>query len=365
MAVTSARVRLPTPAQFLSCRSSLVHQISFFPAEPTPDLQSSLAFTCFVCQLLRLHSFSSLRSCLGFGGNQRGALHGIKTGLAWPSGLNLPQHRRTTLRLLRLPPLASPLRAKAASRLCPRHGPTESSGSTFRGIHWASLPAHYRTWPPPRNQPWSSHQIHQRILLRSHHLCIHPRPRLLWKTPPSTWENHRANHTPARTAPHAQNFKMVWRFCKIWCSRFARMWTTYVSVWNFWTREGSKFFKCFPLCKALDTLQTRPPMHQRPQRWSWLRFSRCQQRTTQRRSWLRLSRRQQRTTWQATDRLHERRHLHRCQTAWLFLCFVHASTSVLLDISLFSCHKSVLVVLEGQTDLNESVSPRGDYVPVV
>jgi hypothetical protein len=52
-----------------------------------------------------------------------------------------------------------------------------------------------------------------------------------------------------------------------------------------------------------------------------------------------------------------------CETAWHVFCFVYASRSVILDISFFSCHKSVLVVIEGETYMNKLVSPWGDYVP--
>jgi hypothetical protein len=133
MMVTYACVHLPFPALFLSCRSSAG------PSICSPSSQQSYhsiyILPWFSPVLLAsssgLHTFYSLRSCHGFGGNPSGARLGIKTCLTWPSSLSLPQHHRTALCLLRLPPLANPLRAKAASHLCPRHGPAELSGSTF------------------------------------------------------------------------------------------------------------------------------------------------------------------------------------------------------------------------------------------
>jgi hypothetical protein len=49
-----------------------------------------------------------------------------------------------------------------------------------------------------------------------------------------------------------------------------------------------------------------------------------------------------------------------CMDFFMFcLCFYNCN----FEEFFFSCHKSVLVFLEGRTDMNESVSPRGNSVP--
>jgi hypothetical protein len=86
------------------------------------------------------------------------------------------------------------------------------------------------------------------------------------------------------------------------------MWTTYASGLNFWIREGRKLSTCSQLCSTLDAPENKPPVHQRPQRHSWI----C------------LSRRKQQKTWKkVADQMHEREHMHMCQTTWLFLLILY------------------------------------------
>jgi hypothetical protein len=145
------------------------------------------------CSLL-LHSFSlpcqpllhylplySCWLCLDFTGSQNEALSGIRTKRVWPVDPLLSLLCRPAPRL---PPLPSPLRARAAFRLCLRLGLVMWSGLTSMEILWALLLAQSRIWPLPHSQPWSTQRTHLSIpLATTLSPCHHPLSWLLWRKP--------------------------------------------------------------------------------------------------------------------------------------------------------------------------------------
>jgi hypothetical protein len=160
-------------------------------------------------------------------------------------------------------------------------------------------------------------------------------------------ENIKSNLTLAQTVLIAQRYKMALQFCKAWCSKCVKKWTTCGFDWKSWIADSLS-------CLATPQKDTNcKGMNNRY--WSKLAqvsSGGCSTRHGSNAQGISLG------TWRhvTSPQLEQ----HRCPSAWPVGCFDSILTLVTFSYIL-SCLS--YISLRGYSNMGESVSPWGDSTP--